>query len=299
MQTGIRHLVSIDDLSLAEILALFEHAKALRPGPARLRTPVPGADLGQPLLRALDAHAALVRVGHAAPRRRRAHGGRDEGQLGAARASRWPTPCAWSAASYADVIVLRHSSEGAARLAAQLLAGAGDQRAATAATSTPPRRCATSTTCGSSAGASRASTSCSRATCATAARSTPSSTRWRASAPTSSACRSRGSSCRSTWSSACARSSGSSPCARTPRGWATLRQSADAVYLTPQKPHQLSLFTAGEARSESPLPVERVDALYMTRPQTERYPGRAAGRDQVRAPRTSSAWPPSRCATRS
>jgi aspartate carbamoyltransferase catalytic subunit len=28
MQTGIRHLVSIDDLSLAEILGLFEHAKA-------------------------------------------------------------------------------------------------------------------------------------------------------------------------------------------------------------------------------------------------------------------------------
>jgi aspartate carbamoyltransferase catalytic subunit len=28
MKTGIRHLVSIDDLSLAEIRALFEHAQA-------------------------------------------------------------------------------------------------------------------------------------------------------------------------------------------------------------------------------------------------------------------------------
>lgn len=41
----------------------------------------------------------------------------------------------------------------------------------------------------------------------------------------------------------------------------------DAVYLTPQKPHQLSLFT--DARGFS---VGRVDALYMTRPQTERHP---------------------------
>jgi len=41
---------------------------------------------------------------------------------------------------------------------------------------------------------------------------------------------------------------------------------SDAVYLTPQKPHQLSLFT--DARG---LRVESVDAVYMTRPQTERH----------------------------
>ena len=53
---------------------------------------------------------------------------------------------------------------------------------------------------------------------------------------------------------------------------------SDAVYLTPQKPHQLSLFT--HARG---LTVERVDAVYMTRPQTERHPdgGRNLG-DYVR-----------------
>jgi aspartate carbamoyltransferase catalytic subunit len=45
-----------------------------------------------------------------------------------------------------------------------------------------------------------------------------------------------------------------------------LAQQSDAVYLTPQKPHQLSLFTDGRG-----LAVEHVDALYMTRPQTERY----------------------------
>ncbi|MFT5284517.1 MAG: aspartate carbamoyltransferase catalytic subunit [Planctomycetota bacterium] len=41
---------------------------------------------------------------------------------------------------------------------------------------------------------------------------------------------------------------------------------SDAVYLTPQKPHQLSLFTDGRG-----LRVDRVDAVYMTRPQTERH----------------------------
>jgi len=52
-----------------------------------------------------------------------------------------------------------------------------------------------------------------------------------------------------------------------------LASRSDAVYLTPQKPHQLSLFT--DARGFS---VDRVDAVYMTRPQTERHPqGDAAG----------------------
>jgi aspartate carbamoyltransferase catalytic subunit len=45
-----------------------------------------------------------------------------------------------------------------------------------------------------------------------------------------------------------------------------LWRESDAVYLTPKKPHQLSLFT--DARG---MGVERVDALYMTRPQTERH----------------------------
>lgn len=45
-----------------------------------------------------------------------------------------------------------------------------------------------------------------------------------------------------------------------------LASNSDAVYLTPQKPHQLSLFT--DARGWE---VEHVDALYMTRPQTERH----------------------------
>jgi aspartate carbamoyltransferase catalytic subunit len=56
-----------------------------------------------------------------------------------------------------------------------------------------------------------------------------------------------------------------------------LARESDAVYLTPQKPHQLSLFTDAAAQLASGLDapkglaVDRVDALYMTRPQTERY----------------------------
>ena len=45
-----------------------------------------------------------------------------------------------------------------------------------------------------------------------------------------------------------------------------LARESDAVYLTPQKPHQLSLFTDSRG-----LRVDRVDAVYMTRPQTERH----------------------------
>jgi len=45
-----------------------------------------------------------------------------------------------------------------------------------------------------------------------------------------------------------------------------LAAASDVVYLTPQKPHQLSLFTDPKG-----LSVGNVDAVYMTRPQTERF----------------------------
>jgi aspartate carbamoyltransferase catalytic subunit len=46
-----------------------------------------------------------------------------------------------------------------------------------------------------------------------------------------------------------------------------LAEGSDVVYLTPHKPHQLSLFTEGRG-----ITVPQVDAVYMTRPQTERFP---------------------------
>jgi aspartate carbamoyltransferase catalytic subunit len=51
-----------------------------------------------------------------------------------------------------------------------------------------------------------------------------------------------------------------------------IASQSDALYLTPQKPHQLSLFTDTRGRD-----IERVDALYMTRPQTERHPDGGRG----------------------
>lgn len=45
-----------------------------------------------------------------------------------------------------------------------------------------------------------------------------------------------------------------------------LAGESDAVYLTPNKPHQLSLFTDAKG-----FEVQSVDAVYMTRPQTERH----------------------------
>lgn len=54
-----------------------------------------------------------------------------------------------------------------------------------------------------------------------------------------------------------------------------LAANSDAVYLTPQKPHQLSLFT--DARGWE---VQQVDAVYMTRPQTERHSGNEMSKTQ-------------------
>jgi aspartate carbamoyltransferase catalytic subunit len=51
-----------------------------------------------------------------------------------------------------------------------------------------------------------------------------------------------------------------------------LAGQSDAIYLTPQKPHQLSLFTDSRGWA-----IQRVDAVYMTRPQTERHPQGQAG----------------------
>lgn len=59
---------------------------------------------------------------------------------------------------------------------------------------------------------------------------------------------------------------GVNPVRADARRLGTLASDSDAVYLTPQKPHQLSLFTDAKGWE-----VNHVDALYMTRPQTERH----------------------------
>lgn len=66
---------------------------------------------------------------------------------------------------------------------------------------------------------------------------------------------------------------GTEPIRADARQLGDLAAESDAMYLTPNKPHQLSLFTELSA-----LEVGRVDALYMTRPQTERHHGESAER---------------------
>ena len=61
---------------------------------------------------------------------------------------------------------------------------------------------------------------------------------------------------------------GVNPMRADARRLGNLAANSDAVYLTPHKPHQLSLFTDAKGWE-----VEHVDAVYMTRPQTERHEG--------------------------
>jgi aspartate carbamoyltransferase catalytic subunit len=68
-----------------------------------------------------------------------------------------------------------------------------------------------------------------------------------------------------------------------------LAKSSDAVYLTPNKPHQLSLFTDSRG-----LRVDRVDAVYMTRPQTERHKEGDSTEDYMRLGQQSMAVAPLR-----
>jgi aspartate carbamoyltransferase catalytic subunit len=66
-----------------------------------------------------------------------------------------------------------------------------------------------------------------------------------------------------------------------------LARESDAVYLTPNKPHQLSLFTDSRG-----LRVDRVDAVYMTRPQTERHSDSELAASYMRLSRSAMAAAP-------
>jgi aspartate carbamoyltransferase catalytic subunit len=267
MSSARRHLVSIDDLSLAEIKSLFEHAKRFAEDLRGFAKVCPGlisASLFyEPSTRTrLSFESAMLRLG----------GGvltaADMRATSASKGESLADTVRVVSGAYADVIVLRHASEGAARLAAQYSAvpvvNAGDGS----------HEHPTQTLCDLYnlwlergrieginvvlAGDLRYSRTI------------------------------------HSFVYALARFGANIVCVPQPgfelpayvvqrlreefavepvRADATrlgdLALASDAVYLTPQKPHQLSLFTDGGKG----LAVGRVDALYMTRPQTERFKG--------------------------
>jgi aspartate carbamoyltransferase catalytic subunit len=262
---AIRHLVSIDDLSLAEIRALFEHAQAFASDLRAWSHLCPGLISASLFYEAstrtrLSFESAMLRLGGGvitAAEMKSTSASKGESLADTVRVV---------GGAYADVIVLRHASEGAARLAAQFspipVVNAGDGS----------HEHPTQTLCDLYnlwlergrieginvvlAGDLRYSRTIHSFVYALA--------RFGANIvctpqpgfelPPYVVQRLR-------------EEFGVEPVRADTSRLGELAESSDAVYLTPQKPHQLSLFTEGSKG----LAVERVDALYMTRPQTERF----------------------------
>lgn len=263
--TAIRHLVSIDDLSLPEIRALFAHASTyardLRGFSHSCRGMISASLFYEASTRTrLSFESAMLRLG----------GGiltaADMRSTSASKGESLADTVRVVSGGYADVIVLRHSSEGAARLAAQYssvpVINAGDGS----------HEHPTQTLCDLYnlwvergkiegldvvlAGDLRYSRTIHSFAYALA--------RFGANVicvpqpgyelPDYVVQRLR-------------EEFGVEPQRADASRLGDLTSQSDAVYLTPQKPHQLSLFT--DARGFS---IERVDAVYMTRPQTERHP---------------------------
>ena len=263
--SGVRHLVSIDDLSLAEMLGLFEAtrelSKDLRASTHLCRGMISASLFFEASTRTrLSFESAMLRLG----------GGvitaADMRMLSSSKGESLADTIRVVAGSYADVIVLRHGSEGAARLASQYspvpVINAGDGS----------HEHPTQTLCdlynlwierGHIEGLDVVLSGDLRYS-----RTIHS------------------------FAYALARFGANVICVPQPgfempdyvlqrlreefgveprRADVTrlgdLAARSDATYLTPQKPHQLSLFIDPRGKD-----VERVDALYMTRPQTERHP---------------------------
>jgi len=262
--TELRHLVSIDDLSIAEIRELFEHADRFAASPRAFADSCPGMIAAslfyEPSTRTrLSFESAMLRLG----------GGvvtaAEMTSTSASKGESLADTVRVVGGGYSDVIVLRHPSEGAARLASLYspvpVINAGDGS----------HEHPTQTLCDLYnlhaergeiegldvvlAGDLKYSRTVHSFAYALA--------RFRANIvcvpqpgfelPAYVVQRLRS-------------EFGVEPVRADTRRLGSLAASSDAVYLTPQKPHQLSLFT--DARGWE---VQHVDAVYMTRPQTERY----------------------------
>lgn len=261
---GHRHLVSIDDLSLAEIRALFEHADRfaanLREHAGLLPGRIAASLFYEPSTRTrLSFESAMLRLG----------GGvitaADMETSSAQKGESLADTVRVVSGAYADILVLRHPSEGAARLASQVSAvpvvNAGD-----GSHEHPTQTLCDLYTLWSErgrldgleivlAGDLRHSRTIHSFIYALA--------RFGASIvcvphhglelPDYVVKRLR-------------EAYGAEPVRADAKRLGSLAEASDAVYITPQKPHQLSLFT-----ETTELPIKQVDAVYMTRLQTERF----------------------------
>jgi aspartate carbamoyltransferase catalytic subunit len=263
---GIRHLVSIDDLSLEEILELFVHARQFSddlPSWSHLCRGLISASLFyEPSTRTrLSFESAMLRLG----------GGyvtaADMSTSSAAKGESLADTVRVVSEGYADLLVLRHPSEGAARLAAQnssvpvINAGDGSHEHPTQTLCDlytlwieKGRLDAIDVVLSGDLRYSRTIHSFAYALARFGANiicvphqgfEMPDYVLKRL-----------------------REEYGAEPIRADASQLGEIASECDAVYLTPQKPHQLSLFT--DARG---LRVDRVDAVYMTRPQTERHLG--------------------------
>jgi len=262
--TRIRHLVSVDDLSTAEILELFERARNyaadLRAWSDVCRGQILASLFYEPSTRTrLSFESAMQRLG----------GGvltaAEMSSSSAAKGESLADTVRVVSGAYADLIVLRHPSEGAARLAAEFtqvpVVNAGDGS----------HEHPTQTLCDLYtlwiekerlegldvvlAGDLRYSRTIHSFVYALA--------RFGANIV---CVPHRGLELPEYVVRRLREEYGTEPVRADASDLGDLSRESDAVYLTPNKPHQLSLFTDSRG-----LRVDRVDAVYMTRAQTERH----------------------------
>lgn len=264
--SGPRHLVSIDDLSLTEITQLFEHARHfsenLRDSAEICRGLIAASIFYEPSTRTrLSFESAMLRLG----------GGvvtaADMNASSASKGESLADTVRVVSGAYADILVLRHPSEGAARLAARYsnvpVINAGDGS----------HEHPTQTLCdlytlwiekGRLEGLDVVLSGDLRYS-----RTIHSFVYALARFGANLVCvPHQGLELPDYVVKRLREEYGAEPQAADASRLGDLASSSDAMYITPTKPHQLSLYT--EAQRGLRL-VEHVDAVYMTRPQTERF----------------------------
>jgi aspartate carbamoyltransferase catalytic subunit len=263
---GPRHLVSIDDLSIAEIQALFEHARSfsdnLRGSSELCRGLISASIFYEPSTRTrLSFESAMLRLG----------GGvvtaADMSVSSAVKGESLADTVRVVSGAYADILVLRHPAEGAARLATRFsqvpVINAGDGS----------HEHPTQTLCdlytlwiekGRIEGLDVVLSGDLRYS-----RTIHSFVYALARFGANLVCvPHQGLELPDYVVKRLREEYGAEPQAADATRLGDLAAQSDALYITPTKPHQLSLYT--EAR-RGQRRVEHVDAVYMTRPQTERF----------------------------